>query len=172
MEVKHFVVNNKSAVVLLFGFEDLLKRYSAKHLKEFYIELSDSLASNKAHLIVACDESSLDPATFESFIHMVSEDNQIHSVFNILASPVRRDLLLYFDSKGKSILTKIRQALGVENAPNLSFHLRNLKKVGLVEEDSEKRYFLTDMGKEVCELLKKFEITRAKKFEKMMWTSP
>lgn len=166
--VNNFAKENKSAVVLLFGFEDLLKRYSAKRLREFLFELKDTLAANDARLIVACDEYSMDVKSFESFVHEVAEA-QPYPVFNILASPLRRDLLLYLKSQGKSIFTKIQQALNVENAPNLSFHLRNLKNVGLVEEDSEKRYFLTDMGKEVCDLLKRFEVTGAKKFENIIW---
>lgn len=170
MEVNNFVKDNKSAAVLLFGFEDLLEKYSAEQLKEFVVELSAALETNGAHLVVAYNESSMDLESFESFVHEVSEAHTF-SVFNILASPIRRESLLYLESQGKSIFTKIQRNLGVENAPNLSFHLRNLKSVGFVEEDSEKRYFLTDMGKEVCGLLKRFEVTGVKKFGNIIWAN-
>jgi predicted transcriptional regulator len=119
---------------------------------------------------VTYDKGSVIQESFESFVHEVS-DAQVHSVFNILASPLRRDLLLYLESQGKSIFTKIQQVLDVENAPNLSFHLRTLKNAGFIEENDEKRYFLSDMGKEVCDLLRRFEIAGVKKFESIIWTS-
>ncbi|MFQ5814986.1 MAG: response regulator [Candidatus Hydrothermarchaeaceae archaeon] len=168
--INRFIMVNKSAVVLLSGFENLLKKYPTKQLKEFIFEVSNSLTLNRARLIVAYDKASVDSKALENFAHEVSEV-QLHPIFNIIASPIRRDLLLYLESQGKSIFTKMQQVLGVENAPNLSFHLRNLKNAGLVDEDSEKRYFLTDSGGEVCKLIKRFEITRVTKLENMVWTS-
>lgn len=168
--INRFITENRPAVILLSGFEKLLKEYSPKQLKEFILELRDPLAVNQARLILVYDKASMDPETLKKFMHAVSEA-RLYSLFNILANPIRRDSLLYLESQEKPTFTKIQRALEVENAPNLSFHLRNLKNAGLVEEDSEKRYFLTNSGREICELLKRFEINSIKKLENIILTN-
>lgn len=167
-KANEFSIANTSGVLLLHGFDKLLKEFPADKLKDFIFELSDVLASNDGRLVIGYDENIVNSKLFETFAHEVSEAHP-QSIFNVLSSPIRRNLIMYLDANGKSTFTKIWHALEIENAPNLSFHLRNLKSVGLIEEDMEKRYFLTDHGHETCDLVKRFEASGVKNFKNMIW---
>jgi predicted transcriptional regulator len=45
------------------------------------------------------------------------------------------------------------EKLEVEDHEKLSFHLRKLRKAGIVTQDSERRYMLTSKGRQVAEVL-------------------
>lgn len=72
-----------------------------------------------------------------------------------LVNPIRRRMLVYISSAGKARFTDIRKELGLD-APNLSYHLRNLKDAELIAQDRDNLYHLTDLGKKARENIKKF----------------
>ncbi len=81
-------------------------------------------------------------------------DLDIDAVIKSLSNPVRRGVIELLSKYGKSRFTDIKKELGIEDATKLSFHLRTLKNVGLIEQDSEKVYSLCAPGKKIIEVLK------------------
>ncbi len=167
-KIEKFTRENQKAVVLIYGFEVLVKKHPPQKLEKFISNINGALFSNEAHLILAYDEASMDLGAFEELIRNVSKPH-VYAAFDVLASVKRRDILLYLDAYGESSFTGLKNVMKIKNAPALSFHLRTLKNVGMVRGDRGKRYFLTQMGRDVCELLKRFEAMGARKLENIIW---
>ncbi len=81
----------------------------------------------------------------------------INEVLNSLANPIRREAMESLHLRGTSSFMNLVDDLGLEDHTKLSFHLRNLKSSGIVEQDKEKRYALSGEGKKILELLKQLE---------------
>lgn len=77
-----------------------------------------------------------------------AKDAAIKSV----ANPTRKKILLYLHGTDRIRFTEIRESLKVD-APLLSFHIRVLKSAGLIEQDPEKKYSLTECGKQMVKML-------------------
>ncbi len=76
-------------------------------------------------------------------------------IIKALSNPIRRQSLEYLYSRGKVRFRDIRDHLGIEDPAKLSFHLKILKQAGLVDQDQERKYFLTSVGRETLEVLGK-----------------
>jgi DNA-binding response OmpR family regulator len=70
-------------------------------------------------------------------------------VLNSLANSIRRNILWALREHSRMRLMEITRYLGVEDHTRVVFHLRNLKEVGLIDQDGEKAYFLSQEGNNV-----------------------
>jgi ActR/RegA family two-component response regulator len=72
-----------------------------------------------------------------------------------ISHPKRTMILnLLYERDGPMRFTEIRESLGFEDPPNLSFHLKALLKHKILTQNKEKAYFLTPFGKKICRGLK------------------
>lgn len=67
--------------------------------------------------------------------------------FKALSNPLRVKILKFLSSSGRARFTEIKMGLGIKAGPKLIFHLRQLKDEHLVEQDEEKRYYLSTTGR-------------------------
>lgn len=71
-----------------------------------------------------------------------------------LSNPVRRKIMELFCSKTNMRLTEITKKLNIEDHTKILFHLKALKEKGIIEQDEEKSYSLTEEGEKTLNCLK------------------
>ncbi len=74
-----------------------------------------------------------------------------------LSSPIRREVITFLFSNPKARFKDIFGKTGLNDHSKLLFHLRVLKEAGIVEQDRDKLYILTDKGENVADNLKNIE---------------
>jgi DNA-binding response OmpR family regulator len=79
---------------------------------------------------------------------------KLQSLIRSLSSPIRRDIVEYLFSRRDASFMQIVAGIGIEDHTKLSFHLRKLKTSGIVKQDKEKRYSLSEKGVKVAEILR------------------
>jgi DNA-binding response OmpR family regulator len=89
---------------------------------------------------------------FEKYPEILDSD-----VIKGLSNPIRKNAVKLLDRCGKLKFTEIKNALKIDDATKLSFHLRVLKSHDIICQDSEKVYMLTLLGKKMMESLKSFD---------------
>jgi DNA-binding NtrC family response regulator len=82
---------------------------------------------------------------------------EVESILDSLANPIRRGVVEILGEYGSSSFTRIKGSLNIDDPTKLSFHLRKLKKSGIVIQDEEKIYSLSDRGRRALEVLRKLE---------------
>lgn len=76
------------------------------------------------------------------------------SMIKSLSNPLRREIISLLDRKKKSRFRDIKEELGIDYAPKLSFHLKILKNAGLIAQDANRMYHLSSIGRDVAKALK------------------
>jgi DNA-binding NtrC family response regulator len=82
---------------------------------------------------------------------------QIQPMIESLSSPIRRGVIEHLLAVKSSSFMNLVEKLNIEDHEKLSFHLRKLRKAGIVTQDSERRYMLTSKGRQVAEILETFK---------------
>jgi len=95
----------------------------------------------------------LEEAKFEEGITKMEVDHTLSS----LANPIRRNILKLLCVRDTMRLMQLTRELGIEDHTKVNFHLKILKEAGVVEQDSDKNYTLTQEGKRTIECLKTIE---------------
>jgi len=110
-----------------------------------YITKPFKLDEVQTKIRLVLEQAKFDEQDFETFDE---------STFKALSSPIRKKAVLLLDKENKLKFTQIQKALNIDDATKLSFHLRKLKAIGIIEQDSEKRYFLSRKGRTMLESFK------------------
>jgi DNA-binding response OmpR family regulator len=79
---------------------------------------------------------------------------RLQPLIQTLSSPIRRKVVDHLLSKGDSSFMQIVNGIKIDDHTKLSFHLRKLKTSGILEQDEDKRYLLSEKGKQVAEILR------------------
>lgn len=74
-----------------------------------------------------------------------------------ISNPIRKNAVKLLARSGKMKFTEIKNALKIEDATKLSFHLRVLKSYNIIGQDNEKVYMLTLLGKKLMDSLKSID---------------
>ncbi len=75
-------------------------------------------------------------------------------VLKALSNPLRKKIAEILYSRGKTRFTDIKRLMKIKDGTKLSFHLRELKSEGVVEQDEKKKYSLTPIGERAIRTLK------------------
>lgn len=95
----------------------------------------------------------LEEARFEGKLATLERDADMDFIISALNSAVRRLVVMQL-KKGRYTFTDIMKAVKAEQDPTkFNFHLRKLKQCGLVEQDMDKKYYLTPRGKKAFDIL-------------------
>ncbi len=76
-----------------------------------------------------------------------------YEVIKAVSNPLRRRVLEFLYPRGRTHFRDIRTSLGISEPAKLSFHLKILKQAKLIDQDEERRYFITDSGRKTLEIL-------------------
>lgn len=74
-----------------------------------------------------------------------------------LANPIRRNILRLLNSRKSMRLMELVRELEIEDHTKVVFHLRVLKESGIIEQDKDKSYSLTEEGERILSGLKILE---------------
>ena len=155
------------SVILLTDLEYLLKGNTIEEIKEFVNWLNRLALTRNAKLILSANLKKVgkdEKKMLQELITNIHLDVVSDSISNYL----RRKIIELLSTGEKYPFTKIAQELGIEENPKLSFHLKKLKDDGVLEQDDEKRYYLSKMGREIAELINDIKKARLKG-GKIMW---
>src|SRR3972149_1166171 len=75
-----------------------------------------------------------------------------------ISNQTRKDAVKLIYKAGKLKFTEIQRGLGIEDATRLNFHMRVMKEHKIIEQDGEKFYMLTSIGKKLFEALRSVEL--------------
>jgi PAS domain S-box-containing protein len=78
-------------------------------------------------------------------------------VLKALSNPIRKSIAELLYGRGRTRFIDIKRILGIRDGTKLSFHLRELKSEGVVEQDERRKYSLSAMGKKAVRTLKNLE---------------
>lgn len=99
---------------------------------------------------------SLVEANFKKRIQSVESAPDVKRVISSMDSPIRRAIIIFLES-GQYPFTKIMKGIGMDDATKFNFHLRKLKSDGLIYQDKDKKYTLTETGKKAIDIVKQLE---------------
>ena len=106
----------------------------------------------KIHDFLTTIRRVIEEAKFENRAKKLDQDK----AFSAIASPIRRDILKMLNSRPMRLM-EITRELGIEDHTKVVFHLKMLKEAGIIEQDQEKVYGLSEAGYKTIECLKKME---------------
>ncbi|MFA4827891.1 MAG: response regulator [Thermodesulfovibrionales bacterium] len=92
----------------------------------------------------------LEEVRFEEGIKKLDLDYALDT----LSNSVRRKIMELFCSKTNMRLTEITKKLNIDDHTKILFHLKALKEKGIIEQDKEKSYSLTEEGEKTLNCLK------------------
>jgi DNA-binding NtrC family response regulator len=75
-----------------------------------------------------------------------------------ISNQTRKDAVKLLSKAGRLKFTDIQRSLGIEDATKLNFHMRVMKEHKVIEQDGEKYYMLTPVGKKLFEALRSAEL--------------
>ncbi len=75
------------------------------------------------------------------------EEKKGGDVLKSLSNPIRRKIVEYLHAKGKARFTDIMNYLSIDEPAKLGFHLRILKQAGLITQDENRHYLISEAGK-------------------------
>lgn len=170
-DIDDFIRKNDNAVVLIDGIEQLITQSSIESMKKFISELNESLSESDSRAIVLYDSKEVNARVSSDFMQVIARP-YTSQISEIVSHQLRREIIRFLGQNKISIFTTIKQELDVEDPPKLSFHLRSLKVAGIIEQDSERRYFLTERGEKVKELLNRMDDEAFKDMQNITWLGP
>ena len=155
-KINSFVKENQNTVVLI---ESLLKIINERPFLEVlkFVELLHGLSLEKNTSVLVYVGDLEREQRMQIFNYLASV--QIEAIVKSISNPQRKDILEILKMAGKSTFTEMLQSLGYTNPSKLSFHLKILKQVGIIEQDHSGIYYLTDTGRKLDELLFKMKDT-------------
>ncbi|SNQ61597.1 sigma-54-dependent transcriptional regulator [Candidatus Methanoperedens nitratireducens] len=80
------------------------------------------------------------------------------NLIKAISNQIRKDAVKLLYKSGRLKFTEIQRGLGIEDATKLNFHMRVMKEHKIIEQDSEKFYVLTPVGKKLFEALRSAEL--------------
>jgi len=143
---------DEGIVVLLRDIEFLLKSNSLNNLRSFLMRLYRIVSAHKGTLILSTDFGKVDSETVEDIRDLIA-DIRLGLFSESISNYLRRQVIQLLSDESKHSFTKIAQSLGIKDNPKLSFHLKKLRDDGVIEQDEDKRYFLSRVGREIADIL-------------------
>lgn len=81
-----------------------------------------------------------------------------YNVVKAVSNPIRRNSLEYLYSKGHQSFMKMVKEMKIKDHTKLAFHLRKLRRCGLINQGENREYFITTRGKEVLRTINDMEV--------------
>jgi len=121
-----------------------------------YIIKPISVPDLKDSIRAVLKEATIEKPVSQDFdLSNISEDD-FSSLIRALDNPIRREIIYYIYTHGERSFSSIKNFIKIREPSTLSFHLRNLKAFGLVTQNKDRNYILTDLGKIAANLIKSF----------------
>ena len=93
----------------------------------------------------------IEESKFTDYSNVMDSDD----VFNALSNSIRRQILMMLNQAGKMRFMDLTRELGISDHTKVNFHLKVLKKGGLIEQDDHKYYSVSSEGQQVTGCMSK-----------------
>jgi DNA-binding HxlR family transcriptional regulator len=153
-KIKSFVIDNQSSVIFIESLANIVSQRPFPEILKFIEYLHGLSIEKNARIIVYVGDIERDQR-LQIFNYLASV--QIEIIVKAISNTQRKDILEILKMAGKSTFTEMLQELGYTNPSKLSFHLKILKQVGIIEQDQNGIYYLTETGRKLDELLFKMK---------------
>lgn len=148
------------SVVLLDDLDYLLEQNTLDSLKEFISNLEDELSTYNSILIFSGRPQNMEDMVMGELEYLIS-DMPASTISNSLSNQLRRRIISQLSEEDGISFTTLARKTNINDSPKMSFHLRKLESWGVIEKDEEKKYYLTEMGRNAAEILEEIK-TRQK----------
>lgn len=110
----------------------------------------------KAGMIQTTVKKVLEEASFKKRISEFEKSPIVGKIISSLDNSMRREIVIFL---GKRVypFTGIMKGIEADDPTKFNFHLKKLKTEGLVDQDVDKKYFLTDSGRKALNILIKLK---------------
>lgn len=147
--VTAFLSAREKAGVILEDADRLLQGHRHQDVMDFLNDLR-AKSEGKGPFVVSFDPNRISVNDLKDMRAAVVAPNT-HATLEALANPLRRSILRRV-AQGPCSFTQAMQAVGLDDSPKLSFHLRRLVEEGLIVHRDE-HYRITPKGEESAKLL-------------------
>ncbi len=147
-EVKKLRPRTKVIVITAFGTIDNAVDAMRRGASDYIVKPFDSSE------IVAKVGRVLEEARFEDELADTCLPEGKVSVLKSLAHPTRLEVVELLGNERGFRFIQIKENLGIKDPTKLSFHLRELRKTGILEQDNSKKYYLAPLGRRVLGLIR------------------
>ncbi len=154
--------------ILMTNIEYLLRENSIKRVRDFLEWLNKKALINNCKLILSADLKNMDEKEKTEIQDLIA-DIHLGVLSESISNYLRRKIIGLLSDGKKYPFTKIAQELEIEDNPKLSFHLKKLKDDGVLEQDEEKRYYLSEVGKEIASFIENIKKNKLKKEGEIIW---
>lgn len=100
----------------------------------------------------------LEEANFERRFMAEVAKSKGENIFGALDSPIRRAVVIFLSTGTDFAFSDILKGIKIDDATKLNFHLQKLKQEGLVSQDEDKRYALSELGIKSLDILQQLGI--------------
>jgi FixJ family two-component response regulator/DNA-binding transcriptional ArsR family regulator len=156
-------------VVLLSNLEYLLEGNSIADLRSFLKWLYRAISAQKGTLILSADLEKVEQNTAFDIRNLIA-DIRLGLFSESISNYLRRQVIHLLSDGSKCSFTKIAQNLGIKDNPKLSFHLKKLRDDRVIEQDEDKRYSLSTVGREIADILAEIR-ERGDQTSDLIWIS-
>jgi len=147
--------------VLMMDIEYLVEKNPIEEVRNFLKWLYKVSLANKSILMFYTDFKNMDEEDADEIRELIA-DIRLGLFSESISNYLRRKVIQLLSNGEKYSFTKIAQKLNIKDNPKLSFHLKKLKDDGVIDQDEDKRYFLSDAGKEIAGILESIKKLRTK----------
>lgn len=163
-----FITENENTAILISSMEYLISKNLTTTVKEFIHYLSEKAHSRNTCIILSASPESRDARGLTEVENTIA-DLHIRHISESISNPLRRNIILTLDINKECSFTRIAKEVRIRDSPKLSFHLRKLKSSGIVNQNDEKKYFLTKAGEEAAVILKDMKKGDVKVLKNIVW---
>lgn len=158
----------KDCVILLTNIEYLLKGNTVEEIRNFLENLNKKSMLNNCKLILSANLKNTKEKERNILKDLIA-DIHLGILSDSISNYIRRKIISFLSDGKKYSFTRIAQEMKIEDNPKLSFHLKKLKDDGVLEQDEEKRYYLSKMGKEIADFINNIKKDKLKKGGEILW---
>lgn len=163
-----FITENENTVILISSMDYLISKNILADIKNFVGYLGKKAYDRNTSIILSASPESGKIQGLAEIENLIAELH-IRHIAESISSPLRRNIILTLDANRECIFTRIAKEVRMKESPKLSFHLRKLKSHGIVGQNEEKKYFLTESGMEAARILKDMKKGDVKVLKNIMW---
>ena len=158
----------KDCVILLANIEYLLKGNTIGEVRNFLNSLNKKAMLNNCKLILSANLKNIEEKERDTLKDLIA-DIHLGIFSDSISNYLRRKIISFLSDGKKYSFTRIAQELKIEDNPKLSFHLKKLKDDGVLEQDEEKRYYLSKTGREIADFINRIKKDKLKKGGEILW---
>ncbi|MFO8132631.1 MAG: response regulator [Thermoplasmatota archaeon] len=155
-------------VIALADVAYLLDKHPVGQVRDFLRWLYRMASLHKGRLILSTDFSGVDDKMADDIREVVA-DIRLSLFSDSISNYLRRRVIQALSDGDTYSFTTIAQLLDIKDNPKLSFHLKKLKDDGVIKQDEDKRYFLSQMGLDIAEVLEGIRERRVSDQTDFLW---